>query len=587
MIENITKGVLPYVDSAPDVGQERIGWIKNGERLMGASTQTSNDGSYNRAPLHVQKNVEQLNTDQITTINKTNELVDAVNVIQDNLGVIGDEGVIEQINQNAADIVALDARVDTVEESVTEVHTLAQDTQEKLGQRFVDDHTTRTIYDDLYWTKNELGAYPGFDINGNSVPSSTGSGLKYRFGQLNQTVSLNTQRIASLEDSWAESDISQLTSDLYDLRMEVGNTNLGTGIPIYTRLNVIENSINSDDDDVSQIKIKIDFNNASSIADRMTLAETALISLTNTVNTPVTGVLARLTTIEQKIGSTSTVGSILYDVSQNTSNIDTLTQVVGVDGSSGIRGDLAGIHAEIGTFDQPASINGRLNTLQTDYGQMSLSLNDVIARVGDESSGLVAANILMSTDLYGNASGSTQFEIDGVKKTARLNSEALPNKLDKPVPVGRWYYENGVWVKATNIMIASEKKDFQVTTTETSEVIPFVDFDQTIANGCVFVDGAIKFTDGGLVNANIEIEASGLLETDNLEISIAHTSGGVTTYTNLQEFTLRSNGKRLYVRDWLYPVILDDTISIMVKALDTASAKEITINRMSAVIVPA
>ena len=36
---------LPFVDSVPDEGQERISWIKNGEEILGASTKYGNDGS--------------------------------------------------------------------------------------------------------------------------------------------------------------------------------------------------------------------------------------------------------------------------------------------------------------------------------------------------------------------------------------------------------------------------------------------------------------------------------------------------------------------------------------------------------------
>lgn len=586
MIDKITKGVIPYVDTTPGDGQLRIGWIKNGERLSAASTQTSSDGVYNRAPLNIQQNVVQLDEDQAQSFLKINEIVDAVNIIQDNLGVIGDNTIIDQINANSNDILAIKQDISKVETNLAGVLSLSESTSEKLGHRYLDDNTTRSVYGDLYWVKTELGAYPGFDINGNSVPSSIGSGLKYRFSQVNQTVSLNTQRITALENSWAQSDVGQLTSDLYDLRMEIGNTNLGTGIPIYTRLTAIENTLGGGDDDVDQIKTKIDFSNPVSIASRVALNESATSSLANTMNTPVTGVLSRLGAVEQKIGDVNTQNTILHDINRNTSNIATITQILGSDSSSGIQGDISDLNAAIGSIGEPSSINGRLYILQTNHNQMSLSLNDVVSRVGDENSGLVAANVLMSTDLYGNAAGITQLERDGIKKTVKESSETLQLKLDKPLAVGRWYYENGVWVKATNIMVAVEKKDFQITTTETSKIIPFVDFDQTVANGCIFESGQIKFTDGGLVNASIEIETSGLLETDNLEISIAHTSGGITSYTNLQEFTLRSNG-RLYARNWLYNVILDDTIAIYVKALDPSSAKSITIGKMSAVIVPA
>ncbi|MGR2462553.1 hypothetical protein ACUX4R_27185, partial [Salmonella enterica] len=129
---------------------------------------------------------------------------------QDNLGVIGDNTVIDQINANSNDILAIKQDISKVETNLAGVLSLSESTSEKLGHRYLEDNTTRTVYGDLYWIKTELGAYPGFDINGNSVPSSIGSGLKYRFSQVNQTVSLNTQRITALDNSWAQSEVGQL-----------------------------------------------------------------------------------------------------------------------------------------------------------------------------------------------------------------------------------------------------------------------------------------------------------------------------------------------------------------------------------------
>ena len=51
---------LPFVDSVPGEGQERISWIKNGEEILGASTKYGNDGSMNRPTVSVFKNVEVL-----------------------------------------------------------------------------------------------------------------------------------------------------------------------------------------------------------------------------------------------------------------------------------------------------------------------------------------------------------------------------------------------------------------------------------------------------------------------------------------------------------------------------------------------
>ncbi|UOX40537.1 fibritin neck whisker [Aeromonas phage GomatiRiver_11] len=587
MIDLLIKGTLPYVDGVPGDGQLPIDWIKNGERLCGASTKTSNDGSYNRAGVSIQKNVKELNDSLNTSTDKVNEVIGAVNIIQDTLEHLGDQSIIDQVNTNTNDISELTQHVVDVENATSGVLFLTEQMRSELGHRPVDDNSTRTLYADLFWTKKELGAYPGFDINGNLVPGSIGSGLKYRFNSVNQLASSNQQRIIVLENKWIASDVGQLATDLDDIRSELGRKNQATGISVYTRLKSIETQLANDDGSTEAIKEKIDFNNAIPIAQRVSLVETNLVSLTNTINRPNTGVLDRVTKIEGQIGTVDQPYTILHDVSKNTRDIAALNVLIGQDGSTGIRGDIVLINASIGTASEPNTINGRLQTLQTESGQMALDLADVTARVGDSNSGLVAANILMSTDIYGSSTGATQFERDGIKKTARDNALAMPTKLDRPIDTGRWYFENGGWKKASDIMVAVEKRDFQFGVTETNQIIPFVDFTQTVANGIVFDQGVMRFTDGGRVQARIEVEIGGIADIDNYEVSIVHVRDGQPTITTpLQEFTLRSGSKRLYTRDWLYMVAYGDTVSITIKAMDADSVKTVDIKHISAVIVP-
>ncbi|QBX32841.1 Wac [Aeromonas phage Asfd_1] len=587
MIELLIKGKLPFVDGVPDDGQQRIDWIKNGERLCGASTKTSNDGSYNRPTVSVQLNVAALDEEHDTSVDKINEVIGSVNIIKETLDHLGDQNIIDQVNLNTHDIQELTQHVVDVENATSGVLYLTEQIQKQLGHRDIDDNSDRTIYDDIFWMKKEVGAYPGFDLNGNLVPSSTGSGLKYRFNAVNQLASRNQQRIIELENKWIASDVGQLTSDLDDMRYELGRKNQATGIPVYTRLQVIESRLAGDDGSTDEIKQKIDFDNVVPIAQRVSLVETNLVSLTNTINRPTTGILARVEKIEGQIGTVDQPYTILHDVAKNSRDIAGLNVLIGEDGSSGIRGEIVLINGAIGTGSEPNTINGRLQTLQTASGQMSLELADVVDRVGDSNSGLVAANILMSTDMYGSSTGATQFERDGVKKTARDTAAALPSKLDRPLDTGRWYFENGGWKLASNIMIAVEKKDFKLDVAETETIIPFVDFNQTVANGVIFEGGLMRFTDSGRVQAQIEVEIGGLLDTDNYEVSIAHIRDGQpTVYTPLQEFTLRSGSKRLYTRDWLYMISAGDKVSISVKALDTDSAKLVDIKHISSVIVP-
>ncbi|UYD60597.1 fibritin [Aeromonas phage avDM1] len=370
------------------------------------------------------------------------------------------------------------------------------------------------------------------------------------------------------------------------MRLEIGRSQLATGIPIYTRLRTLENAAGGEQGDVEAIKLKIDFANETSIASRTSLLESNTSSLANTINRPETGLLPRLIVVENKIGSTSEPYTMAYDINQNAMAIVNINQILGANSSSGIRGEIALINAAIGPNNEPGSINNRISILQQEVSQNTLTLEDIDGKIGDTSSGLVGANVLMSTDLYGDAASADPFTNAGIKKVARELFTTVPGKLDRPAETGRWYFENGGWKKASSIMVAVEKSTFGVDAAEEEADIPFIDFDQTIANGCVFNNGVMTFSDRGLVEAKIDIEVDGLAESDNYEVAISHDVGGVITRTVLQEFAHRPAGKRLYTRDWLYTIAIGDKVSVTIKALDSGSVKSVNIADMSIMIVP-
>lgn len=587
MINHLESGKLPYVDGMAPTGQESINWLKNGERLCGASSKTSNDGTYNRVSVSIQQNVVNLNDRANESVDKVNEVIDSVNLIKENLGNIGDVNLIEQVNQNTSDITSLKLHVIESDDRADEFRGDIATINLKLGHRPTDDNTDRTIYGDLFWLKSELGAYIGFDINGNVIPGAPGSGLKYRFSQVNSLVLNNSRRIQKLEEDWISSDVGQLTTDLADMRYEIGRKQLANGINIYTRIKKLEDGMGNDAGSLDAIKDAIDFTNQVTIASRVSSLESTTVSLANTINRPTTGVLARLGSVEGKLGDINIPGTIIHDVDWNRKSIDNLESTVGQDGSSGMRREIADLNAAIGPANEPGSINGRITILQQEVSQNTLSIGDVVDRVGDQNSGLTKATAIMSTDLYGDAGSTDPFKVDGIKKVAKQYFDDKPNILNRPVDSGTWIYSNGGWKLQSSIMVAVEKKNFTTEATEAETIIPFVDFDQTIANGVIFNSGIVEFTDAGMVKAKLEIELDDLLGTDNFEVSISHQKAdGTIARTPLQEFTLRSNSKRLYTRDWLYNISIGDKVAVSIKALDPASVKTVTIRDMTSVIVP-
>ena len=110
MIDKLSIKELPFVDGVPDASQERIRWIRNGECIEGATTKYGHDGNLNAPALGVQTNVVRLEENSIASKDKINELVDNVNLINEALDISTDTAVIQQIEKNRVDILAVDGK---------------------------------------------------------------------------------------------------------------------------------------------------------------------------------------------------------------------------------------------------------------------------------------------------------------------------------------------------------------------------------------------------------------------------------------------------------------------------------------------
>ena len=127
MIEQLNIHEIPNVDGVPGEGQHRINWIKNGECLSAATTQTGNDGTLNRAPVAIQENVARVNENAKSTVAKVNEVVTAVNDIKTTLGAISDGSIIDVVNQTIA-------KVESVEENLGETAKTLQTTVDAVSE---------------------------------------------------------------------------------------------------------------------------------------------------------------------------------------------------------------------------------------------------------------------------------------------------------------------------------------------------------------------------------------------------------------------------------------------------------------------
>lgn len=421
---------IPFVDGVPtDSTQTKIQWIINGETLNGANTKTTNEGSLNRSGVMVQQNAVQLEQNTNTQTSKINEVIDQVNLITENLAAISDESVIEKLDQVVSDVAVLKVDMTGVQSTLAGQVLKVQDIEKEIG---VWDATTdpkhRTIRKDIIFLKGELGAYPGFNENGDVDPSSTGSGMKYKIMTNAQAISIHEGRITRLEDDWANSDVGQLTDEVTDLRNEMGPKHLATFESVYVRLNGIGTRLTGIDNELTSINQYIGRSGSGgtgSIVNRMTEAEADIVTLQNQINDPVAGVLPRVILLESSVGNSQVPGSIRYDISTMKRDISDLNMIVGESSDDGLRGEMAQVLTDIGTDSQPTSMKGRILNLENTQRDDHQSLIDVTAIVGNTSSGLVAANIAMGKAVYGDAASSDPFLKDGIQKTSRDNKTAI------------------------------------------------------------------------------------------------------------------------------------------------------------------
>lgn len=448
MIEQLNIHKIPNVDGVPGEGQHTIEWMKNGECLSAATTQTGHDGTLNRVPFAIQENVVRLDENAKLTTTKVNEVVGVVNDIKTTLGAMSDGSVIDIVNQTIS-------RVDTVEENLGETAKTLQstvddvaETNKKIGIRPAVDSSTRTIYDDISFIKQEMGSYPSFSINGQPDPGNSGSGIKYRVIQNTEALNNHGQRIAQLESDWQDSDVGDLTEKVIKLRSELGDTSLATQDNVYLRLRTNTRNIANLSNEIVEVKKAILFDAVPDLGTKVTNLQSDYDRLNNEVNGVDAGIRPRLTSLENKIGSPQSAGSIDYRLTNHEREFNDLKVVVGVSGADGLRGEVARISNTIGTDNDRHTIAGRLKIVENTQGRLEAGVQDLEQMVGDRENGLTAGVIKLSTDMYGDPEGKDQFTQDGIIKTVKALQTSNTSKVTD-VPDDGFHYlrKHGEWVQ--------------------------------------------------------------------------------------------------------------------------------------------
>ena len=416
---------IPFVDGVPDdaTTQTKIIWIKNGETLDGSPDKVSNTGSLNRTGVNIQQNAVQLEQNTITHNDKINEVIDQVNLITENIDAIGDESVIKKVNQLDQDVQALTLSNTQTQNKVAQLTLSVNAQNDEIGEYDPEkDPKHRTIRNDIIYIKKEVGSYPGFNVDGDVDPSSTGTGLKYRVLSNQRAISMQETRITKLEDDWALSEVGQLTEEVKELRAEMGDSGLATTRSIYARIKILEDGsvvMQNELDAINSYIGRTSGSTSSIINDRVNSMENSVSSLATQINDPVTGITAQITTINGQIGTVSVQGSIRYDIAENKRRLMDMEMILGESGDEGLQGQVAILTGDIGEDSDPTSIKGRLSVVEGELRTNTSALWELQGVVGNSSSGLVATSQQVNKEIYGDGVSADPVTRAGLKTTTR------------------------------------------------------------------------------------------------------------------------------------------------------------------------
>lgn len=415
---------IPFVDGVPDdaTTQTKIIWIKNGETLDGSPDKVSNTGSLNRTGVNIQQNAVQLEQNTITHNDKINEVIDQVNLITENIDAIGDESVIKKVNQLDQDVQALTLSNTQTQNKVAQLTLSVNAQNDEIGEYDPEkDPKHRTIRNDIIYIKKEVGSYPGFNVDGDVDPSSTGTGLKYRVLSNQRAISMQETRITKLEDDWALSEVGQLTEEVKELRAEMGDSGLATTRSIYARIKILEDGsiVMQNELDAINSYIGRTSGSTSSINDRVNSLENSVSSLATQINDPVTGITAQIATINGQIGTASAQGSIRYDIAETKRRLMDMEMILGESGDDGLQGQVAILTGDVGEDSDPTSIKGRLSVVEGELRTNTSALWELQGVVGNSSSGLVATSQQVNKEIYGDGVSADPVTRAGLKTTTR------------------------------------------------------------------------------------------------------------------------------------------------------------------------
>ncbi|AHY25415.1 fibritin neck whiskers [Serratia phage PS2] len=412
MISDLTLRKKIYVDGTPSEGQMRIGWLLNGERPCGAETKYDHGGSLNRPGVHINTNLDIAFDNADVTADKVNVIINQVNEIKENLGVISSGSIVQKINDLSDASDKHETQIEVIASDIIYVNNAIDDLRANTGEWDpAEDNTFRTLRDDDLFLKKELGNYDGFDFNGNIAQGNASSGVKGRVMAAIGGVKQNELRIDRLEKSWEDSDVGKVVIALEQQRKEIGPTSMATSQNIYERFDSVVAEQTRQSSEMAELKINIGYDSANPIKERLSRVETNYQIMDQKLSGPY-GIERRLQDVELIVGEADDPGSLVSDNNLNKKNITSLQTIVGITGSDGLQGSVAELNTTVGIGD-PTNTSKMYGKLEANVRQTGLNTQDLVGiketlNGSPTQGGVVPAMNKIIMDFYGNDPANSQ-----------------------------------------------------------------------------------------------------------------------------------------------------------------------------------
>lgn len=435
---------IPYVDGVPQFeGQESITWIQNGEQLIGANSESSNEGNLNLSGVQIQKNIKTLIENDFALLSVVDNNATDIENIKSLLNESVDLSIFEQLNQNKESINVLKTDVEGLTSTSEQTKLIVENIVSQIGVKS-DISGDKKIFEDLDFIKQRLGNYKDEDINGNVVDYAEDTGIIKKLNDsLKQTVS-NTNEISAIKEKMIQIGLEELDSDVDVLKSNVGVKPISFNKTIYEQLEINSNEISNHDEKINKLIVSVGENNISQQVNEL---ETSYLEQSEEINS------LQTSSNEIKLSVENNEVKLL----SNEKNISNLIDVVGESDEFGIQKNVKLIQESIGDdlAQDTVSIKGRLNNIESKQTTNSAKLQEIEIQIGDSNSGLIKNVFENTRSINGNSQSANVVEKSGLMKTTKELYESnslIINSINSIVSKQNYNSKKFSFVSGNNII---------------------------------------------------------------------------------------------------------------------------------------